>query len=81
MCSPPTMQGLPVWVAHKYFKQLKPNLGTKWTPPWWQTPFSATAHTSLAHKTGVTQRAGAAHAGLLGVTRRMVSSLHSLAIG
>lgn len=80
MCSPPTVQGLPVWVAHKYSTQLKPNLGTKWTPPWWRTPCRATAHTFLAHKTGVTQRAGAAHAGLC-VTRRMVSSLHSLAIG
>lgn len=81
MCSLPTTQALPVWVVHKYSAQLEPDLGTRQTPLWWQTPVRATAHTFLAYKTGVTQRAGAAHAGLFRVVRRMVSSLHSLAIG
>lgn len=67
--------------SFKYSTQLEPDLGTEWTPLWSQALVGATAHTFLVHKAGATQRAGAAHAGLFRAIRRMVSSLHSLAVG
>lgn len=67
--------------SFKYSTQLEPDLGTKRTPLRSQTPVGATAHTFLVHKTGAAQRAGTAHAGLFRAIRRIMSSLHSLAVG
>lgn len=67
--------------SFKYSTQLEPDLGTKRTPLRSQIPVGATAHTFLVHETGAAQRAGTAHAGLFRAIRRMVSSLHSLAVG
>lgn len=82
MCSVPAIHDLPTWVVPaRVLHAVGPQ---PWdevdAAEWWQFPVRATAHPSLAYKTGAKQRRGARWP-LFRAIRRMVSSLHSLAVG